>query len=149
MIVAALFIAIIFNDLMNEKSSEIPKHALFGLVCTGSFIVLTQNDHEAVCWALLIVPVIALTVSFVIMNIRDRNDSRYSRHSRHSNNYKNKKHSLCGSSDVERDCPAPITIVPDEPECPPPPPTVSLPESLPSSCTPDTPPYSITPSTDC
>ena len=147
---AALFISIVLSDLLQDKSSEIPKHALFGLICTLLIFILSYNDLEAVGWGLLIVPIVSLLISFLIVSLHGTKNMGSS-----STKYKTKC-STCNSSNTptpeENNCPAPVTVptpssTPSGSSCAPA--TVSLPASLPSSGAPSTPPYSITPSTGC
>jgi hypothetical protein len=144
---AALFISIVLSDLLQDKSSEIPKHALFGLICTLLIFVLSYNDLEMVGWGLLVVPIFSLFISFLIVSLRGTKN-KGSSNTKYKTNYNN-----CNSSTPqEHNCPAPVTIptpssTPSGSSCAPA--TVSLPASLPSSDKPSTPPYSITPSTGC
>jgi hypothetical protein len=73
--VVALFVAIILNDVLQQNSSEIPKHALFGLISTLGMFVLWYNDHELVGWGLLIVPIFILFISFIIVLLNKKPSS--------------------------------------------------------------------------
>lgn len=139
---AALFISIVLSDLLQDKSSEIPKHALFGLICTLLIFVLSYNDLEMVGWGLLVVPIFSLFISFLIVSLRGTKNKGSS-----TTKYKTNCNS---STPQEHNCPAPVPVpssTSSGSSCAPA--TVSLPASLPSSDKPSTPPYSITPSTGC
>lgn len=65
--VVAFFTAVILDDVFWQKREDIPPHALLGLISTGIITTLWFYDLEFVGWALLILPITALTVSFLVL----------------------------------------------------------------------------------
>ena len=141
-VVTAIFVAIIFNDLVQDNSSEIPKHALFGLVCVLSMTLLWYNDLALVGWGLLVVPIIVLLISFISLSLRTPSTLLKS-----------------GPSSTVDTCTTPVptpvksgsSCAPykHNEDCSPLPATVSLPASLQSTGDSSIPSYSITPVTGC
>ena len=129
--VTALFVAIIFNDILQKQSSEISKHALFGLICILSIMLLWHNNLELVAWGLLIVPIVSLIFSFIILNINTPiHSTRIAPHS-----------SSLLTKHTTSSC-APVPLTPPPTSCAPA--TVSLP-----ACAPANTKSLITPITGC
>jgi hypothetical protein len=62
---AALFLAIILNDLVQNESGKIAQHALVGFICVLIIIVLSQKGYDLVAWGLLLIPLTSFLVSLV------------------------------------------------------------------------------------
>jgi len=69
-VTAALFIGLIFSDIMNKNTANVSAHAFFGLLCTGITVVLSQNGADLVAWGLLLLPLILLFISFVLIVVK-------------------------------------------------------------------------------
>ena len=67
LVTVAFFTAIILNDVFLQDSENIPKHALLGLISTGIISTLWFYDLEFVGWGILILPITALTISFLVL----------------------------------------------------------------------------------
>lgn len=67
LVTVAFFTAVIVNDVFLQDTEEIPKHALLGLISTGIISTLWFYDLELVAWGLLILPITALTISFLVL----------------------------------------------------------------------------------
>jgi len=63
-ITAALFIAIILDDILQENNTGVPIHGLEGLVCVGLMIILSLRDSEIISWGLLVLIVVIFSVAY-------------------------------------------------------------------------------------
>ena len=64
---AALFTAVIFNDEIENKGRKVRSHAIFGALAITIVSILWYLDMEFVGWGLLIVPILALFISFILV----------------------------------------------------------------------------------
>jgi len=65
---AALFIGIILNDVISKNSeTETLKHLFIGLVATLGMGYLSYKGLNIVGWAILIVPMLTLLISYIIL----------------------------------------------------------------------------------
>ena len=62
---AAIFIAIVFNDLIQNRKYLIRFHIFLGLLATSLVIILWYLDYEIVAWGLIIVPIFTLFISYI------------------------------------------------------------------------------------
>jgi len=62
---AAIFVAIIFNDLIQNKKYHIRFHVFLGLLATALVTILWYLDYEFVAWGLIIVPIFTLFISYI------------------------------------------------------------------------------------
>ena len=63
---AALFTAVIINDLITKHSSSITNHAFLGLISVFGMVVLSMKNLDIVGWGLLILPMFVIILSFLI-----------------------------------------------------------------------------------
>jgi len=63
-ITAALFLAMILNDLIVHSPEKITKHSLEGLICVALMLVLSFKDMELVSWGLLVLFLVILIVCY-------------------------------------------------------------------------------------
>ena len=63
-ITAALFLAMILNDLIVHSPEKITKHSLEGLICVALMLILSFKDMELVSWGLLILSLVILIVCY-------------------------------------------------------------------------------------
>jgi len=61
-VTAALFIAIVLEDLILHSPENITKHSLEGLVCVLLMLILSRNNMEYVSWGLLVLPLVVIIV---------------------------------------------------------------------------------------
>ena len=69
-VTAALFVGLIFSDIMTKNTANISAHAFFGLLCTGITVILSQNGADLVAWGLLLLPLTLLFISFVLIVVK-------------------------------------------------------------------------------
>jgi len=63
---AALFIAIVLNDLnLKSPQKELLKHLFLGLVALVGMGLLVYKGLDYVGWILLAVPIVSLVISFI------------------------------------------------------------------------------------
>ena len=63
----AFFVAIILNDVFQYHSRRVVTHAFFGLIATTLVSILWYLNYEFVSWVLIIIPVIALIISYALL----------------------------------------------------------------------------------
>ena len=63
-VTAAIFIALIFDDILTKSSTSVPINTLQGLICVGLMTVLSFKDMEFVSWGLLLLPIIVLIICY-------------------------------------------------------------------------------------
>jgi hypothetical protein len=64
---AALFIAIIINDVIQKNESSISSHAFLGLLSTLAVLFLCMKGAEMVAWGIIILPIFVIILSFVLV----------------------------------------------------------------------------------
>lgn len=64
---AAIFIAIILNDLIYKNTNDIPLHGSFGLLAVGLVTILWYLKYEIVAWVIIALPIIILTLSYITL----------------------------------------------------------------------------------
>ena len=64
---AALFMAIILNDLIQKHKNRVAIHSFFGLLATGLIAILWYLEYEVVGWTLILVPIAALIISYIVV----------------------------------------------------------------------------------
>jgi hypothetical protein len=62
---AAIFIAIVFNDIIQQNTSRIALHGSFGFIAVGLVTILWYLNYEIVGWVLIALPILALTFSYI------------------------------------------------------------------------------------
>ena len=64
---AAIFIAIIFNDLIQNRTYRIQNNLYLGLLATALVTMLWYLEYEYVAWGLIIVPILTLFITYIIV----------------------------------------------------------------------------------
>ena len=67
-VTAALFMAILFYDLLKENPNNTTtrNHVFFGLAAIGAMSTLVYLEMEYVGWGLLIIPIAAIFITFLL-----------------------------------------------------------------------------------
>lgn len=63
---AALFVAIILNDVLQGRTTRVLSHTIFGVIATGLVSILWYLNYEFVSWILILIPVIALIIGYFL-----------------------------------------------------------------------------------
>jgi len=65
---AALFTAVVLNDFLKKKRNtyRIKRHVFFGICAVGAMAALWYLDMEYVGWGLLIIPIAAIFITFLL-----------------------------------------------------------------------------------
>lgn len=69
-VTAALFMAILFYDLLKENPNNTTtrNHVFFGLAAIGAMSTLVYLEMEYVGWGLLIIPIAAVLINYLILD---------------------------------------------------------------------------------
>jgi hypothetical protein len=144
-VTAAIFIAMIFNDVIRNNSKHASLHAFLGALATGLVAILWYLNFEIVGWGLIIIPIFALIISYIVISTQKRSGPATSEPTTGPTLPSNQP-PACAPSNLA----GPYTAV-----APPPPSTVSLPAVPPAPTTSamstntPTPKFTITPLTGC
>ena len=65
---AAIFAAIVFNDIIQNQKYYIRLHIFLGLIATALVIVLWYLEYEYVAWGLIVVPIFTLFISYIAVS---------------------------------------------------------------------------------
>lgn len=63
---AAVFVALIFLDLLRREFELLPGHGLFGIICVFLMTMLCQRGFNMVAWGLLLIPFVFLIIGWGI-----------------------------------------------------------------------------------
>jgi hypothetical protein len=66
-VTAAIFIGMIFNDVMQNQSNRVSSHAFLGALATGLVAILWYLNYEMVGWGLITLPIAALIISYIVV----------------------------------------------------------------------------------
>jgi len=69
-VTAALFMAILFYDLLKENpnNNKTKHHVFFGIAAVGAMATFAYIDMEYVGWGLLIIPVAAVLINYLLLD---------------------------------------------------------------------------------
>ena len=68
---AAIFIAVLINDVIANTTSYVPLHSFLGGIVLTLVTILWYLKYEIVGWALILIPIFALLISyFVLLGIK-------------------------------------------------------------------------------
>jgi len=74
-ITAALFVAIIFNDLLRHEFENLPGHSMLGVVSILLMAGLCQRGYIMIAWGLLLLPLTAMFIMLVVQITASSNSS--------------------------------------------------------------------------
>jgi peptidoglycan/LPS O-acetylase OafA/YrhL len=60
----AIFLALVFDDILIESPEKIPITTLQGFICVGLMLILSFKDMELVSWGLLFLPTVVLIICY-------------------------------------------------------------------------------------
>ena len=63
----AIFIAVLLNDVIQHRTQRVPLHSFLGSIVIGLVTVLWYLNFEVVGWALVMLPIIALIISYIVV----------------------------------------------------------------------------------
>jgi predicted lipid-binding transport protein (Tim44 family) len=66
----AIFIAVLLNDVIQHRTQRVPLHSFLGSIVIGLLTVLWYLDFEIVGWALIMIPIVALLISYIVVATR-------------------------------------------------------------------------------
>ena len=64
---AAIFVAILINDVIHDTKAYLVPHSILGLIALVLVTVLWYLNYEPVGWALILVPITALFISYLVL----------------------------------------------------------------------------------
>ena len=74
-ITAAIFIAVILDNIIQRQSSNIPLNTLQGIISVGLMLLLSFKDMELVSWGLLLLILLVMTLSYFFAKAEDEKNS--------------------------------------------------------------------------
>ena len=75
LITSALFVSIIFLDLLRFEYKQIPIHAIFGFFSVLLMATLSELNSQYIAWILLLIPFIILGVGIYLYQSKLRHSS--------------------------------------------------------------------------
>lgn len=70
LVTAAIFIAMVFNDIIQHGSKHASLHAFLGALATGLVTILWYLNFEIVSWGLIIIPIVAIIISYIVISTK-------------------------------------------------------------------------------
>lgn len=64
---AAIFVAILINDVIHDTKAYLVSHSILGLIALVLVTVLWYLNYEFVGWALILIPITALFISYLVL----------------------------------------------------------------------------------